>query len=461
MPIPLGDAVWFYPIAYTFANKGTLAHPFLNPLADSGGGALVWHGWLYPYVMGTLARWTGGTMRAVYLGEVLLMAVGLMAALRLVAQRLDRHRLLAGAVVVVAGSALWASAGRPELLALVLLMWGVVFLPYLRGWTLPLAGGVLLGLVAITQPTVGLLAALALTVAFAYTYAWRICLAYTAAAAAAALLTTVIATWALYPYGVGVWLGGLAEHAARTASRQNDRLGYYFLFLPNQPLVGLWFVLGAGVGGWLLASRRARPGAPLVFGGTLVLLAAAAWYLGVRVPPTHYNITVFVPLIAWLVAIVYARIRDGRMRRLIQVSVVGLAISIGLGTARVALVAVSSLTTGVRANAAEAGVETYLRAGHRVTVPASLLAAMPALHGRDGVQPASDRHDAGNLLVVQQAGSGQVAAPTVPGHKLLEDRFRPHPVTLGGVRIANTPLTYELAVYRPEASKSENDLVRE
>ena len=442
VPIPLGDTIWFYPAAYVFARTGNL---------DTFGGPLTWHGWLYPMLLGAIERVLDLGFSGVLLAEVLVMLAVLLLAIYVLRTSFEAPIILKAASVLTLVGALWASSGRPELLTHALLIFIALIALKLTPPHVYVANGIALGVLAITQPTVALLAALLVFAHYTVRLPPARCLVATAISGILAAGAMTLATVLIYPYGLQGWLKGLAAQAGLTVGRgDTGQIFYYYLFHPAQPLVGGWFVIFAFLLIYLVAANLLRPNARVLFYVAILMIAGASWFLGLRIPPTHYNIIAFVPLITLFIAAHYLRISRRNVRYALYCATLGLSVALGLGAWRTALVGVLSLEAGVLPSEAAQAVRAYLKTGDTVGIPASLVFADLELlkDSRLRISAYDRRHGESAYVFVVQAASSRSRPPELEGYALVEDRFKHNAIIFNGVRIANTPLTYEFAAYR-------------
>lgn len=274
VPVPFGDPVVFLAVSKNWCSTGFLGTALFSfdPL---GQNRYVWHGFLSPWLYGTLNP--GCTLTGFYLLSLLIKAL----TGYLVWQLGSLYRLgpgPSGALVLLTLAAQSALGFRPESLAILVILGAEWALARHRVY---LATGLVVAL-AWTQPTVFLLYSAWVTLSrFRYL---REAVTLQAGGVGALVL---LAFAFLFPFPLRDLIDGLLGHAAVIANRTNES-GLWAFYGPTHFLPGwaLAFALAYG----LLARKHPR----------LLLMLPAFWWFGPRVPPTYYNLVALLPALGLL-----------------------------------------------------------------------------------------------------------------------------------------------------------------
>jgi hypothetical protein len=465
LPVYAGDAGCFMPAALNQAAGRGLVNDFYPRGDPTGANRMVWHGFLVPLLYGHLLTKASYPALFVLQGLVAAAVLGLAAwwfALLMRARAADWRITLLGAAAL-AGILPFLFNGRPEPFAALVMLAAAIgttlVAPRHRWWIL----GTALGLLATTQPGVAVLAA-ALTVAcVAYVEPWRRALAMLAACAALALAVTLLLACTAFPFGLRDWIAGLQHHGQIVLGKYHAKTTWHdraqaWFWSHDDPLIGMWYLAGAGLGSaWLWHARRAAAW-PLGFAAGALGFAAVAWEIGIKAPTT-YNLFAFAPLLCGaLLCLVADRLAAGPgRRRLATTALAVLGLLPALALVRLLAVAAASQPVAVGYDSAKAELDAL-----RATAPAVAITdvAFSLCDDQRGAQMLfmEDPRDyqrltAAPVLVVAQDRRPNTAPDEIPGFRLVHDRFAPAP-RLFGVRLASTPMGYGFAVYEriPEAA---------
>jgi hypothetical protein len=467
LPLPDGDQLAFYPVYLEVAHTGELRHAFYSPITDQFPAPMNWHGWLAPWLLGHVARLLGGDIVSVLQTEAIFIAAGL--ALFFAAQRTREEvpplLIVLGGLIVAAS--LSAAKGRPELLAgFILLGWYVAQSHVHRDLPRCAITGIALGVLGSTQPTV---AALFSLFVLAYATLHRHPVAEFARWLSANLLAAVIVAAGaelVFPNGLLFWLTGLAKHAAVVGTRPISLAGVpqYFLFAPERFMHGLVLLIAAfSVAAWLLKTRRIS----ITSLATMAVCLFAAWYFGVRLPPTAYNLLVFVPLAVCLL------LRLGVLQRLAAPAAAFPAAN-RLGARLVLTAAALSLPMqmavtgfndryGVSRDEFQAMIDRISSNRSRIVIDPSLLVGAVPFEKWPSMRPWRPQglvaQDAGpicgpqDVVIVKQANSGQTAPPRIQGCRLSADTFTPIRVRFFGKDLVLIPKAYQYALFQEDGAR--------
>jgi hypothetical protein len=448
IPIPDGDAVFFYPIYLSVANNGALGNPLVSPIA-AGGGPLTWHGWLQPMLLGYTTKLFGGGISGALLSEAIVKQIGLLIYLAAVWRSRKAGDLIPILGSVIIYVSLTASQARPELLASVLLL----------GWWFADAGcanlhsraavaSVFLGLIGITQPTVAAISSGLLMVALLLTCSIGEAFKVWVIANSCALLIVAAMTSLFYPFGILEWIDGLLRQSAGVAAR-SDRDGFfrYWILSRERPLHGVIVIVAAAVLGWQTLVRGMRSGAAIVY----CLTMGFVWYVSARIPALAYNAMAFVPMLVAL----------GADRLATDQAAWRLAGTLGVGALAASSVAAIVVTAISLLDGRD--VATAYRHLHSlseesklaiVLSPAFLIGVVPISEWkryRLSFDVSACPPDGKAIAVQQQANSGLFVPRILKGCDLVANTFA-SPIDIHGWRFPLVPQSYGYAVYRRPVS---------
>jgi hypothetical protein len=310
-----------------------------------------------------------------------------------------------------------------------------------------------LGLLGITQPTVAVIATLLvlniLLIEVGNGRAWLTWIYINCGAAIIVISLTLL----LYPFPLTLWLEGLRRHGSMIASRSDSGLLlHYWFFDPFNPLQGLIIVGGLLTLLFISLKRRIAHAAP-----ALALTILAVWSFGVRIPPTAYNVMVFIP-----VAIIFVgcwldtNARNDWHPRWVSVSAAIMVTAIAAGSL-LRLVPIANALLNERSS--RNNLQQYIAQLERqhVTVamrPPLLVGSIP-FSAWPKFEIAWDKDDACNgatdRIILAQANSGQRHPPAVMGCKLEADQYADR--TLLGYKTPFIPKGYTFAAFSKEISR--------
>jgi hypothetical protein len=445
-PLIDGDGPALFPPAVELSLGRPLTNPvWPAPLADSidgpGGRRLVYHGFLYAVLTGTLGRALGGgaqaTVQAAYLVHWLAACLAALATLLWV--RLDRRpdQALAGALPLSMLALSTSTHGRMEPLVLLVVALALV------GWRLlaspgrDAAAGAAAALLVFASPACGVLAFCVLPAALAGSGPDAATGRRAAAAAAGAAAGAALAIGA-YPYPIADWVAGVARYSRIVlALPSGQRFVATWVAAPQAPLLALTF----GGPALLALHHLGRAGRSLPpLRRTVVGVAAALFALGLaRIAfmktEASYNAIVWIPLLAALAG------RRPRPPLVAWLLVAALALP-ATGGARSAALLARQFRADAVSFAEVRGLLGALPAAD-TAVATSLWLAAP--------DPAAahyaERDDGARRWVVRaQTHSGRTDPPAVEGYAVRRHRYGPG-VRVLGLPLSRTPNGWEYALY--------------
>ena len=449
LPVPAGDAFWFYPIATNYNLHHVLANPFGSPISGTDL-RFRWHGWIYPYVL----AWLTTTLRLpLFTCDLLLVALNTgLAVLSLRAFIVPRYHSpegLIGLALLLPTVYLYCfgMACRPELVAFPLVTAIAISTStwLCRPSLLILSCGVSFGLLMCAQPTVGVLATLLwLSYIVAVLPAKELLLRIGGVGALSLTLFCAL-TQFLYPYGLGDWLSGVTAHARMLSLGSDSHFAQYFLFNLRRPLAALQIavVIYVCFRAWRCFRAPAAKASPTVW----VLLGATvaySWFVGVRLPHTSYNVLFFVPLMMVIAVALALRfgLPIGVWLALAFLSVVAL-----LSASRLAAEGMWSARVGTSYSQFREEILAAIPPHATVAVPDAFLVALMGENPPFTMKRIALAGETADFLIEAQANSGRCLPSRVAGFTLIEDTFAKHSLRLFGVPIVNTPKAYNFALY--------------
>lgn len=460
LPIPDGDSIYFYPVALSLAHGRGLVNPWILPIAIPGsgpGGPLIWHGWLTTLLLGRGAELIGSDIRAVLYVESLIIVLGLIIFCSEILPLFRSKWTLALASSLIVYGDLSASQGRPELVAAVLLLvWRAAELRVTSEVGRTAVAILLLGLLAVTDPTAALLSSVFyLTCLLAARDKWAALRRWIAINVGAALLMMFM-TNILYPFSFTTWLHGLALNV-QFITRRTDSNGvlYYYFTTPSHFMIGIALIYIAIIIG--KAQLRRPINIPMLC--SLLCSAALVWYMAFRIPATNYNIFVFLPVIimsvltpsrtggAGDVTPVLPTSRFGKAWFGFFLGIVSVGIFIPLASTVYSAVVGESRTAFVSQIAA-LGTHARLALSPGLLVGAVPVGDWPSVRMVRGTWCENDSA----LTLFQQANGGLVNPPERPGCVLAIDRYSHVRMAVHGWRISFVPKAYNFAAYKPASA---------
>jgi hypothetical protein len=278
-----GDGQDFASASMFLRNRGLLANPFYDPLAENPQHLILWHGWLMPWLQGILSP--TATYGSFLLSCVLISVAVLAIYSKVLANQQILVRLL---MLTTISTVLYYHWGRPELVVSLLI---AIFL-LVRGsvYRSVAIDGILLGLCFCANPTACVSLGLLWALDASKERAFRAFLSHTVAAVAAAVGTVFLATTLIAQYDIVDWLRGLIEHAAIIGARDHgDSYLRYYIAAPEFP--GLFLAVIFGV---ITLIDASQPKTPLRI---FLCITFGVWMLTrLESPHAVYNAIFMIPL---------------------------------------------------------------------------------------------------------------------------------------------------------------------
>jgi hypothetical protein len=443
IPIPYYDQPYFFETAHRFANNHGLTNPFFSIVPGNPRALFIWHGWLYPWMLGFLP--SSQTYARILFAPTLIACAASFILINYLRKRVGSLSLALAAPAILAFN-LYA-IGRPENLICLLLCAVPFLMQRFDRLQMQAAGAVLLGLAAVTQPAVAalcvplivLLHGLKDTSLPFFTRSMLLYLAVTP-------LTILLLTDGLMDFSVWTWINGLSYHAKITAARQ-DSLGFSLYYLRNEeyPLVGVMFLLALALLVLAPSGRQLSISGWMRYGAGSVLWLAGVWYCALRIPALSYNVKAFGPLM--IVAAALMSEHDAKLGETARYVLRGLQVTLAagavLGLAYGAVVDWLSYRKGVSVAAMQSGVARLSRSNEPILIPHPFVGPVSEVLGPDRLM-ASHAFQAmvtpeqwtAPIIMLKQAGMGQVGLPRIPAnYRVIESTFHDKPVRLFGLTI--------------------------
>jgi hypothetical protein len=451
VPALVGDSLYFVPVAVEKLLYNDFSNPFLSPF-HSGGGPFTWHGWLQPYLLSGIGRLFSASdvaaLRLIELGVVSLTVIlFVFNIVDLGVRFVVKAAALAGAI-----GALTLNMGRPEVTAgLILILWATFHARYRIVHPDTLAG-IAIGILGVTQPTVAILAAVWFLTYRSYSLRTGRFIASGLQVGLISLAITVVLTLLFFPFTLRDWIMGLVAQAGVVGARSDGRWSTYYLFASPDPLLILWFAMCAVTlaSGWKQFDVSFRTA---FFCSLLLVSAYLFWMLGLRVPPTHYNVTVFLPVAIYVLISRISADPSAAAGRALAIGMVATGAIVLVAQVRLLIVSEISAISGVPPEQIAAQIHADIAAGRKVAVTPMLAMADFRECARNSLVKVLRNSDEAvgwkeaDVLYLPQAASGSGKARRYPGLELEQDRFLDG-IYLFGVKLSNTPVGYNYAKYR-------------
>lgn len=363
-PPPFTDSAAFIPPAVEFQDGRGLRNP-IYPLADtldsSGDARYLFHGPLFPWLLGSFVL--DPTPRSAFLVTALLRSLTLVgfacaacAVITWQSARQGKHTIwmltLAASLLIAAQAGMQVpQVGRPEALSTVILMVGSLAIFLRRRGPMLLAMVATLGLAGATHPA----GAVLVGVLFVGALAYRFCPARAFLDAATVGLGGIVLALVILeasPHGAVDTIQGIRKHLSVIAARTDGGLVSfvrYSFFWWDRFFFFAFILLIFAYGLKLAWAMRGRVRSPWQFWGSIAAVPVLVWLLGIRVPPTNYNLSQFVPFVM-LALLSLATILPRPRMLLILLAATGAVSSLAL------------VKLGVELRAAQAAATTYSEA---------------------------------------------------------------------------------------------------
>lgn len=452
-PVPDGDAMYYYPVMLDrAAGRGFSNHfsRFVQDFDPSGAGRLVYHGYLYPLLVGSLAWKPSYATIELVVAAFQIVALATCVYLFCLAMRgtpLAGRALgyiLFATATLACATVISGHAGRSETIGIPIIATGAIVLytlPFRWHW---LSCGVSVGLLAAAHPIgsliLGLMVAMYAFVRLDFCPASRFILA----AMAIALVTWAI-TFVAYPFSLSAWVGGLLANGRNVIPNPSmgpdSNLFYRWILQPAATGFGFIYLFGGFVLVYYYRRHVSFIRSRLAFALCAVPVIFAIYNYGFRVPVQNYNLLLFAPLVLALIV----RLCATRRNPLLQLTAIALFCMASMGFAQKILLFPWFLHDGLSRDMAGQSLADIRR---EFPGPVAISGGLFTLVDRyDGIEELYTGSHAATL-VMQQAYRNASTAPMVPGYRLVRSYFCPVIPRLFGLPVAHSVQGYNFALYR-------------
>ena len=445
---------------------------------------LVFHGFLYPVVVGHLA-WSSdyGTIQMVVsLIMVFSLTCGTLVFVRVA--RGTRSLTLLDSVMVASAIPALATlilghSGRAETLGIPILLLGFLALLSIRQDWHGLILGATLGLLAGTHPMGCILAALLTGIVvfsrMGYVKGFR-CLIASGITAVAVFG----ATFMFFPYSIGDWLSGLTLNGRNVLPKSEGmNASMLYQWFTNTRATGYGMIFGLGF--IILLSKfrnhwRKIP-AKLLAAACIVPITGAIYNYGIRGPAQNYNLLLFAPLLIVLIIWQFTKTEQmfgirSRSLKILAITVFGVA---SVGFVRTVIIFPYFFTSCLSRKSACLQLSSIMeRYPGTVGLTSGLFTLTTSYTNIDEVELGRPKEStlhlvraidvpwnqvelesAGqNTLIVQQVYRGLSAPPPIAGYRLVENAFTSSKPSFLGLELSTKFGGYNFAVYRREEAGS-------
>ena len=442
-PVLDGDAPAYFSPAVEFSQGRALTNPtWLPPLDESidgpGGRRYIYHGFVYPLLIGWLGRFAGGGAAACVAWmhffnviAALSCAVGVLGFCR----TQDGFRKILSFMLPLFFFALCeAYAGRPEPAVFLLMGLGLIAVQNLRGTLLSCALSFLCGLVFLASPAIGVLILLP-WLAFRISRKEKISLTEIAFSVSAVLAALALC-FSFYPYSPTEWLQGVWRHSRiNLALPQGQGFLQTWISRAQTPLLIFTFGITA-----LLALRCVLQGirnqtiaARYNFAALLFFFLFGVGKVAFFKTEASYNAVVWIPLFL-------AVLLSGEIKKASRIApLFALALPI-LGLARSSLVLIQQFKAeAVLFQEVQEVILAKEKDGIQIS-PGLFLAAPDPRQVSFGEMETPWRME-------QQTNRGVSQPPEIPGYRLVKNRFG-SPIRILSLPISRAPGGWEYSLYQ-------------
>ena len=342
------------------------------------------------------------------------------------------------------------ASGRPEVIVqLLLAIWLAVY-PKQSDAKSDLVTAAILAAIAVAQPTVAMLSAFFFSAYRTYASDTRLALLSIVRVGIVSIALTLAITAAFYPWSISAWANGLMAHSALILKRTDGDFWLVYFTSPWHPLLIVWWALPAATGTLLLARGRMDKPQSVLFYPLFLVSIYLSWRFGMSVSWTAYNVSVFFPLVVYGLLLVCG---DGRLRQaevLVKVVMSFMAMLLFCVQLRAFAQLELSHRYGVPASVVAQDIRADLQAGRKVAATINLAMADYVLVNHKGliIMGAPDVEEAGDaqVMYLHQAATGKNQPAAIAGWTMQGNHFM-NGVSIAGVKVANTPQSYDYARY--------------
>lgn len=447
------DSNGFAPAAISYKHGDGLVNPIYQRAFDVDAGArFVYHGPLYPLALAWLMPRADAS--SAILVTRLYNAIGFLLAslfLYFVAFREESSFwtwLVAWTALFALATVMWTDL-RPESLSSMFISSGILILYLVK--SLPLRCilvGLCLGLIAITQPTIFLIANSLLLIYWAWLCDLRRILTNYSIVVITAVGVCVIFFALFYPFSFTEWLTGMWIHALMVNGHIDLSLIIPKLILtPITPGAGLVLAYGLLAGGIYVFNHKADIANIPMFAVGAVSLMFLLCFFALSTASHSYVLSGVWPLV--IAGIVYFTTEGRRWSVIVSLLLVGV---LSLGILRQAVEFRLYAKNGMSLADARNRFAAFASNHRGVYATSDAMWALSENYGQmihAVVGPNDDTlHKRPDFFVMQQYHRATLTPPDIAGWELVENNFISTAPSVLRVRIGNTPPGYQYAIYK-------------
>lgn len=459
--LPVFDNGFFMPLAWSIRNGFGMENDWANPIQSA---FYSWHGVVHPQIVAALSP--GATWFDINIGNALFGALTVMLAV-CVAWFLRIGIAATAAITIVMVSVTLNFQARPEMTAAALLfllmLANIGFPPSGRRWTSgAMTTGLLMGVLAVAQPTFLVLASLGFAMFTLFDLRLseaplKRAFLYCAIAIPLGLLAAAGSVTVLYDHDMLALIEGIYRHSQMVSGATSDTpYATYWIasrFLPFAVLALAVALLPLFYGLYIMM-KEAKVIFTLLYALAVTLFILCLWNFSFIKSDTYYNAFGCLPTGLLLAAAIAARQKSGRIAALLAIAMLPAATAaIGADI----LMIWHGLASRQQASIARQGVhdtlQRLIRAGHDVGASRGALAAferddkavMDKIRFENFVDDiiADPRQPLPDYILGLQAQDGHAVPVELKGYRVIENHYQPATAPL-----MNKPFNLSYALYQ-------------
>ena len=443
-----GDAPAYFSPAVEFSQgRGLVNQVWLPPLDDSidgaGGRRYVYHGFVYPLVIGWLGRISGGGATACVAWMHIFNALVATVAAWSVLCFCRWGGAFRGGLAFLAPLSFFALcegvAGRPEPAVFLWLGLGLIAVQKVPSFC-PFLLSFLAGMIFFSSPAAGVLA-FALLVAFRLTQKSEFRF-QELALGLTGVLSAVVICFLFYPYPATDWIMGVWRHSRINLGLPQGQ-GFFSTWIgrAQTPFLLFTFAVSFVLASWSLV--RTAPNLSLLrrimFCSLGLAFLSGLAKVAFFKTEASYNAVVWIPV----AVAIGAGFSQARLTQMILLGSLCLPV---LGLTRSGLILGNQFTNNaVSFNEVQRVIDSKVRQGVEVSSGLFLAVPDPRLVSFAGANSTPERLP--RWRIEQQTYRGAQSPPSLAGYELVENRFG-RGVKILGVPVSRTPGGWEYAVFR-------------
>jgi hypothetical protein len=483
-PVPDGDAAYYWPPMLSRAQGAALTNDFshlIRQFDSSGQHRLVFHGYLYPLLVGLLV-WSPDYAAINMLISIIMvasLALGTLLFIR-VAGGMRTLTLLDSAIVATAipafATLILGLSDRAETLGLPIISLGcLLFLSCSRRWNGVIFGSAI-GVLAATHPMGGILASLIVGIA---TFSRMRAIEAFRSLSVAGLTSLAVwgVTFSVYPYPIRDWIGGLMSNGRNVVpSSLGMNADILYRWFVQTRSTGYAFVFIIGFGILIFQAKRHWRAVPGKLGVTAcaIPLLGAIFNYGIRGPGQNYNLLLFSPLLIALIIWQFSRMQPtaATFGRWMKIGVIGTFGIASTGFVRTAMIFPYFLNSCLSRKSGQKQL-AVIQAKYpgSIGLTSGLFTLTTTYAGIDEVELGLPKNGEWRLvrsvdvpwnyvelgsagqdtLLIQQVYKGFDQPPVIAGYRMVENGFTVSRPSLAGIKLGGKFSGYNFAVYRKES----------